>query len=73
MVPTGAIAPGIKAARFIIDQIEQRNHEVIFVDAKQYDFPILHYKEYEKGQFLDEFEWYQEALQRQRKEKGNPF
>jgi len=25
------------------------------------------------GQFLDELEWYEEALQRQRQEKGNPF
>jgi NAD(P)H-dependent FMN reductase len=43
---------GIKAARFIIDQLKQRNHEVIFVDAKEYDFGILDrmYKEYEKGQ-----------------------
>ncbi len=43
---------GIKAARFMIDQLQQRNHEVIFIDAKEYDFPILDrmYKEYEKGQ-----------------------
>ncbi|HSM82553.1 MAG TPA: NAD(P)H-dependent oxidoreductase [Nodosilinea sp.] len=25
------------------------------------------------GSFLDELEWYEEALQRQRQEKGNPF
>ncbi|MBU7582061.1 MAG: NAD(P)H-dependent oxidoreductase [Nostoc sp. TH1S01] len=43
---------GIKAARFIINQLHQRNHEVIFVDAKEYDFGILDrmYKEYEAGQ-----------------------
>ncbi|MGI8500116.1 MAG: NADPH-dependent FMN reductase [Hassallia sp.] len=43
---------GIKAARFMIDQLQQRKHEVIFVDAKEYDFGILDrmYKEYEKGQ-----------------------
>ncbi|MBE9210255.1 NAD(P)H-dependent oxidoreductase [Nostoc sp. LEGE 06077] len=43
---------GIKAARFIIDQLQQRNHEVIFVDAKEYDFGILDrmYKEYDQGQ-----------------------
>jgi len=43
---------GIKAARFMIDQLKQRNHEVIFVDAKEYNFGILDrmYKEYEKGQ-----------------------
>lgn len=43
---------GIKAARFMIDQLNQRNHEVIFADAKEYDFGILDrmYKEYGKGQ-----------------------
>ncbi len=76
---------GIKAARFMIYQLKQRNHEVIFVDAKEYDFPILD-RMYDEsgvslgsaltkrvGQFLDELEWYEEALQRQRKEKGTPF
>ncbi len=43
---------GIKAAKFIIDQLKQRNHEVIFVDAKEYNFDILDrmYKEYDQGQ-----------------------
>ncbi|MBN3940558.1 NADPH-dependent FMN reductase [Nostoc sp. NMS9] len=43
---------GIKAARFMIDQLNQRNHQVIFADAKEYDFAILDrmYKEYGKGQ-----------------------
>jgi NAD(P)H-dependent FMN reductase len=43
---------GIKAAKFIIDQLQQRNHEVIFVDAKEHDFGILDrmYKEYDPGQ-----------------------
>lgn len=43
---------GIKAARFMINQLKQRNHEVIFADAKEYDFGILDrmYKEYGKGQ-----------------------
>lgn len=43
---------GIKAARFMIDQLQQRNHEVIFADAQEYDFGILDrmYKEYEEGQ-----------------------
>ncbi|MDZ7996137.1 MAG: NADPH-dependent FMN reductase [Nostoc sp. EfeVER01] len=43
---------GIKAARFMIDQLKQRNHEVIFADAKEYDFGLLDrmYKEYGKGQ-----------------------
>ncbi len=36
----------------MIDQLQQRNHEVIFADAKEHDFGILDrmYKEYEKGQ-----------------------
>jgi len=43
---------GIKAARFMIDQLQRRNHEVIFADAQEYDFGILDrmYKEYEEGQ-----------------------
>ncbi|MFK0735283.1 MAG: NADPH-dependent FMN reductase [Gloeotrichia echinulata HAB0833] len=43
---------GIKAARFMINQLLERNHEVIFVDAQEYDFGILDrmYKEYEQGQ-----------------------
>ena len=43
---------GIKAARFTIDRLQERNHEVIFADAKEYDFGILDrmYKEYEQGQ-----------------------
>ena len=43
---------GIKVAKFLIDQLQQRNHEVVFADAKTYDFGLLDrmYKEYEKGQ-----------------------
>jgi len=49
---------GIKAARFIIDQLQQRNHEVIFADAKEYDFGMLDrmYKEYEQGQAPEKME-----------------
>ncbi|KJH69776.1 TroA family protein [Aliterella atlantica] len=32
---------GIKAAYFIFEQLQQRNHEVIFADAKEYSFGIL--------------------------------
>ncbi|AFY75465.1 putative flavoprotein (plasmid) [Synechococcus sp. PCC 7502] len=41
---------GIKAVKFIINQLKQRNHEVVFADAMDYDFGILNrmYKEYEK-------------------------
>jgi NAD(P)H-dependent FMN reductase len=43
---------GIKAARLIINQLQERNHDVVFADAIEYDFGILDrmYKEYEKGQ-----------------------
>lgn len=49
---------GIKAARFTIDRLQERNHEVIFADAKEYDFGILDrmYKEYEQGQAPDKME-----------------
>ncbi|MGJ3245706.1 MAG: NADPH-dependent FMN reductase [Elainellaceae cyanobacterium] len=43
---------GIKAAKFIIHQLNRRGHTVIFADAQDYDFGILDrmYKEYEQGQ-----------------------
>jgi NAD(P)H-dependent FMN reductase len=49
---------GIKAARFTIDRLQQRNHQVIFADAKEYDFGILDrmYKEYEQGQVPEKME-----------------
>lgn len=49
---------GIKAARFTIDRLQERNHEVIFADAKEYDFGILDrmYKEYEQGQAPEKME-----------------
>ena len=49
---------GIKAARFTIDRLQERNHEVIFADAKEYDFGILDrmYKESEQGQAPDKME-----------------
>ncbi len=49
---------GVKAAYFMIEQLQQRNHEVIFADAKEYGFGILDrmYKEYEKGQAPEKME-----------------
>ncbi|HHP7245686.1 MAG TPA: NADPH-dependent FMN reductase, partial [Elainellaceae cyanobacterium] len=43
---------GIKAAKFIIHQLNRRGHTAIFADAQDYDFGILDrmYKEYEQGQ-----------------------
>jgi NAD(P)H-dependent FMN reductase len=49
---------GIKAAKFIINQLKQRNHEIIFADAMDYNFGILNrmYKEYEKEQIPPKME-----------------
>jgi NAD(P)H-dependent FMN reductase len=49
---------GIKAARFAIDRLQERNHQVIFADAKEYDFGMLDrmYKEYEQGQAPEKME-----------------
>ncbi len=42
---------GIKAARFIIRKLEDRGHDVAFIDAKEYALPMLdlRYSEYETG------------------------
>lgn len=42
---------GIKAAYFIVNALKERKHDVILVDPKEYDLPLLDkmYKEYEKG------------------------
>lgn len=49
---------GIKAANFMIERLQQREHEVIFADAKEYGFGILDrmYKEYEQGQAPEKIE-----------------
>ena len=49
---------GIKAVKFIINQLNQRKHEVVFVDAMDYDFGILNrmYKEYEKDSAPEKME-----------------
>ena len=43
---------GIKAARFIVRQLEARGHDVTLVDSMEYDLPTLDwmYKEYEPGE-----------------------
>jgi NAD(P)H-dependent FMN reductase len=43
---------GIKAARFIVDQLRRRGHETTLVDAKECRLPLLDrmYKEYPKGE-----------------------
>lgn len=42
---------GIRAARFVVSKLEARGHDVSFVDAKDYDLPLLDrmYKEYDPG------------------------
>jgi NAD(P)H-dependent FMN reductase len=42
---------GIKAARFIINKVEQRGHEATLIDAMEYKLPLLDkmYKEFEDG------------------------
>jgi len=42
---------GIKAARFLVRRLEEREHDVTLVDSAEYDLPELDwmYKEYESG------------------------
>ena len=42
---------GIKAARFIVRQLEKRGHDVTLVDSQEYNLPLLDlmYKEYAPG------------------------
>ncbi len=43
---------GIKAARFVVRTLEEREHDVTLIDSEKYDLPMLDwmYKEYESGQ-----------------------
>ncbi len=49
---------GIKAARFIVRKLEERDHAVTLVDSKECELPFLDlmYKEYEDGQAPDAME-----------------
>lgn len=42
---------GIKAAHFVVRNLEERGHDVTLVDSQDYDLPLLDrmYKEYESG------------------------
>ena len=42
---------GVKGARFVAKQLEMRGHQVVFVDAKEYNLPLLdrRYSDYEAG------------------------
>jgi len=50
---------GIKAARFIINKLEARGHDVVFVDAMERQLPLLDkmYKEYDRGEAPETMEW----------------
>jgi len=43
---------GIKAARFVMRKLEQRNHDVDFIDAMEHGLPLLdlRYREYAAGE-----------------------
>ena len=43
---------GIKAARFMVNKLQERGHTVTLIDPMQYQFPFLDkmHKEYEAGQ-----------------------
>jgi len=43
---------GIKAARFMVRQLEDRDHNVTLVDSQEFELPLLDkmFKEYETGQ-----------------------
>ena len=49
---------GIKAARFVVDQLGRRGHEVTLVDPLEVRLPLLDrmYKEYPKGEAPPELE-----------------
>jgi NAD(P)H-dependent FMN reductase len=42
---------GIKAAKFVVNKLKERNHDVGLIDAKEINLPLLDkmYKEYEPG------------------------
>ena len=50
---------GIKAARFIINKLEARGHDVVFVDAMERQLPLLDrmYKEFDRGEAPESMEW----------------
>lgn len=43
---------GIKGARFVVKKLEERKHNVTFIDPFEYELPLLEkmYKEYKKGE-----------------------
>jgi len=49
---------GIKAAKFIVNKLKERKHDVTLVDPMEYELPLLDnmYKEYEKGKAPEQLE-----------------
>lgn len=49
---------GIKAAKFIANQLEKQNHHVKLIDPLEYDIPLLYkrYQDYEKNQAPENLE-----------------
>ena len=49
---------GIKAAKFVIKKLEERNHEVKLIDPLEFKLPLLYkrYKEYEDGKAPENLE-----------------
>src|SRR3954454_14105595 len=47
-----SVRQGIKAARFVVNQVRERGHEVALIDPKEEQLPLLDrmYKEYPSGQ-----------------------
>lgn len=57
---------GIKGARFLVRQLEQRGHQVDFIDAQEANLPMLDkmYKEYNEGEAPENMEAVAQQLNR---------
>lgn len=55
---------GIRAARFLVGKLKERNHQVTLVDAAERQLPLLDrmYKEYDSGTAPDTMEWIAEVF-----------
>jgi NAD(P)H-dependent FMN reductase len=55
---------GIKAARFVVRKLKERDHEVTLIDSAEHELPLLDlmYKEYEDGKAPAAMETVAEAL-----------
>ena len=55
---------GIKAARFIVNKLKERNHEVTLIDPLEFKLPLLdkRYWEFEKGKVPENIEKIEKIL-----------